>query len=101
MEITDKTVDELAHLARLQFDGDEKQRIKKDLTRIVSFMEKLNELDTEGVEPLIYLSEEINVMRLDEARTTITQEQALQNSPKRDSDYFKVPKVLKNPSDNG
>jgi aspartyl-tRNA(Asn)/glutamyl-tRNA(Gln) amidotransferase subunit C len=97
MEITDKTVDELAHLARLHFEGDEKQRIKKDLTRIVSFMEKLNELDTEGVEPLIYLSEEFNVMRKDEARKTITQEQALKNAPKRDSDYFKVPKVLKNP----
>jgi aspartyl-tRNA(Asn)/glutamyl-tRNA(Gln) amidotransferase subunit C len=57
----------------------------------------LNELDTEGVEPLIYLSEEFNVMRKDEARKTITQEQALKNAPKRDSDYFKVPKVLKNP----
>jgi aspartyl-tRNA(Asn)/glutamyl-tRNA(Gln) amidotransferase subunit C len=97
MEITDKTVDELAHLARLQFEGAEKERIKKDLNRILGFMEKLNELDTEGVEPLIYLSEEINVMRYDESRQTITQKQALKNAPKRDSDYFKVPKVLKNP----
>ncbi|MFT6028136.1 MAG: aspartyl-tRNA(Asn)/glutamyl-tRNA(Gln) amidotransferase subunit C, partial [Bacteroidia bacterium] len=50
MEITDKTVDELAHLARLQFEGDEKERIKKDLNKILTFMDKLNELDTEGVE---------------------------------------------------
>ncbi len=99
MEITDKTVDELAHLARLQFEGVEKERIKKDLNRILGFMEKLNELDTEGVEPLIYLSEEINVMRYDESRQTITQKQALKNAPKRDSDYFKVPKVLKNPAE--
>lgn len=99
MEITDKTVDELAHLARLQFEGEEKQRIKHDLNRILGFMEKLNELDTEGVEPLIYLSEEMNVLRNDEARKTITQQQALKNAPQRDSDYFKVPKVLKNPSE--
>jgi aspartyl-tRNA(Asn)/glutamyl-tRNA(Gln) amidotransferase subunit C len=72
---------------------------KKDLNRILGFMEKLNELDTEGVEPLIYLSEEINVMRYDESRQTITQKQALKNAPKRDSDYFKVPKVLKNPAE--
>lgn len=97
MEITDKTVDELAHLARLQFEGEEKERIKKDLNRILGFMEKLNELDTEGVEPLVHLSEELNVMRRDEAKRTISQEEALKNAPKRDSDYFKVPKVLKNP----
>jgi aspartyl-tRNA(Asn)/glutamyl-tRNA(Gln) amidotransferase subunit C len=99
MEITDRTVDELAHLARLQFEGEEKERIKNDLNRILGFMEKLNELDTEGVEPIIYLSEELNVLRNDEARTTITQQQALKNAPQRDSDYFKVPKVLKNPSE--
>jgi len=99
MEITDRTVDELAHLARLQFEGEEKERIKNDLNRILGFMEKLNELDTEGVEPLIYLSEELNVLRNDEARTTITQQQALKYAPQRDSDYFKVPKVLKNPSE--
>jgi aspartyl-tRNA(Asn)/glutamyl-tRNA(Gln) amidotransferase subunit C len=99
MEITDRTVDELAHLARLQFEGEEKERIKNDLNRILGFMEKLNELDTEGVEPLIYLCEELNVLRNDEARTTITQQQALKNAPQRDSDYFKVPKVLKNPAE--
>lgn len=68
MDITDKTVEELAHLARLQFEGEEKERIKKDLSKILTFMEKLNELDTEGVEPLIYLSEEINVMRRKEKK---------------------------------
>jgi len=99
MEITDKTVDELAHLARLEFKGEEKQRIKKDLSRILGFMEKLNEIDTEGVEPLIYLSEELNVMRNDEKKNTVSQKQALKNAPKADSDFFKVPKVLKNPEE--
>ncbi|MFC2175477.1 Asp-tRNA(Asn)/Glu-tRNA(Gln) amidotransferase subunit GatC [Bacteroidota bacterium] len=97
MEITDKTVDELAHLARLQFEGEDKERIKKDLNKILAFMDKLNELDTESVEPLIYMSEEMNVLRNDEKKKTITQKQALKNAPKADSDYFKVPKVLKNP----
>lgn len=101
MEITDRTVDELAHLARLHFEGEEKERIKNDLNRILGFMEKLNELDTEGVEPLIYLSEEINVLRDDVAKRTITQQEALKNAPQRDSDYFKVPKVLKNPGGEG
>lgn len=97
MEIADSTVDELAHLARLQFEGEEKERIKQDLNRILGFMEKLNEIDTEGVEPLIHLSEEVNVLRNDEVRSTVTQQQALKNAPQRDSDYFKVPKVLSNP----
>ena len=97
MDITDKTVDELAHLARLQFEGEEKEAIRKDLSRILDFMEKLNELDTNGIEPLIHLSEEFNVLRNDKAHNPITQEQALKNAPKRDSDYFKVPKVLSNP----
>ena len=99
MDITDKTVDEVAHLARLQFEGDEKQVIKKDMNRMLEFMNVLNELDTENVEPLIYMTEETNVMREDVTKSTLTQEQALKNAPAKDSDYFKVPKVLKNPAD--
>ena len=99
MDITDKTVDEIAHLARLQFEGEEKEAIKKDLNRILDFMEVLNEVDTSNVEPLIYMTDETNIMREDEVKTTITQAQALKNAPAKDSDYFKVPKVLKNPAD--
>lgn len=99
MDITDKTVDEIAHLARLQFEGEEREAIKKDLNRILDFMEVLNEVDTSNVEPLIYMTDETNVMREDEVKTTITQAQALKNAPDKDSDYFKVPKVLKNPAD--
>lgn len=99
MDITDKTVDEIAHLARLQFEGEEKEAIKKDLNRMLEFMDVLNEVDTSNVEPLIYMTEETNVMRDDVVKSTITQEQALKNAPSKDSDYFKVPKVLKNPAD--
>ena len=99
MDITDKTVDEIAHLARLQFEGAEKEAIKSDLNRIIGFMEKLNALDTEGVEPLVYMTEEVNVLREDKMETTISHQQALKNAPDRDSDYFRVPKVLQNPNE--
>lgn len=99
MDITDKTVDEIAHLARLQFEGEEKEAIKKDLNRMLEFMDVLNEVDTSSTDPLIYMTEETNVMRDDVIKSTITQEQALKNAPSKDSDYFKVPKVLKNPAD--
>lgn len=95
MELTDDLVRQVAHLARLSFEEAELQRIKSDMARITSFMEKLNELDTNGVEPLIYMTDEVNVLRDDAAQNTLTKAEALKNAPVHDSDYFKVPKVLK------
>jgi len=89
-----KTVDEIAHLARLEFDADAKAGILNDLNRMLSFVDKLNELDTSNVEPLIYMTDEKNVMRPDEPEVTLTQKEALKNAPKKDSDYFKAPKVI-------
>lgn len=94
MQVDDKLIDKLAHLARLEFENKAKEEIKKDLTRILSFVEKLNELNTDNVEPLIYIIEEVNVLREDEVKQSITQEDALKNAPKRDSDYFRVPRVV-------
>lgn len=94
MKIDKATVDKLADLAKLEFDAEAKQEIIKDLNRIIGFIEKLNELDTENIEPLIYMSDEVNVLREDEVRHDITHAEALQNAPKKDSDYFRVPKVL-------
>ena len=94
MKIDSKTVDKLAELAKLEFDESSKEEIIKDLNRIVTFVEKLNELDTSSVEPLVYLTEDTNVMRDDIVKQDITQEEALKNAPKRDSDYIKVPKVI-------
>ncbi len=94
MSISDKKVDQIAHLARLEFDDAEKQAIKVDLDRIIELCDKLNEVDTEGVEPLIYMSEEHNVLREDVAKKTLYKEEALKNAPQADSDYFKVPKVI-------
>lgn len=92
--IDTKTVDEIAHLARLEFDEKAKAGILNDLNRMLSFVDKLNELDTSGVEPLIYMTEERNVLRPDEPEVTLTQKEALKNAPKKDSDYFKAPKVI-------
>lgn len=91
-----KTVDEVAHLARLEFTEEGKTEILNDMNRMLAFVDKLNEMDTEGVEPLIYMTDEKNVMREDEPKDTITQKEALKNAPKKDSDYFKVPKVIDN-----
>lgn len=89
-----KTVDEIAHLARLEFDEQSKPEILNDINRMLSFVDKLNELDTNNVEPLIYMTDEKNVLRPDVPETTITQKEALKNAPKKDSDYFKAPKVI-------
>jgi len=94
MKIDLKIVDEVAHLARLEFDAKAKEEIANDMNRMLSFVEKLNELDTKGVEPLIYMTDESNVLREDEVKGTITQKEALLNAPKKDSDYFKVAKVI-------
>lgn len=94
MDITNEMVDKLADLAKLEFSTDEKEKLKDDLGRIIAFFEKLNELDTEHVEPLIFMSDAVNVLREDEVKQVITHEEALKNAPARDSDYFRVPKFL-------
>lgn len=94
MEITNETIDHIAHLARLEFEGDKKDAIRKDLQGIIAFMDKLQEVNTDAVEPLIFMTEELNHLRDDVEHDTLTQEEALLNAPKRDSDYFRIPKVL-------
>lgn len=89
-----KTVDEIAHLARLEYSENEKPEILNDMNRMLSFIDKLNELDTSKVEPLIYMTAEKNVLRDDVPEVTLTQKDALKNAPKKDSDYFKAPKVI-------
>lgn len=95
MKIDDALVNRLAELAKLEFDDASREEIKQDLSKILSLVEKLQELDTDNVEPLIYLTEETNVLRDDKAERNYPKEEALKNAPDKDSDYFKVPKVLK------
>ncbi len=92
--IDSETVQKIAHLARLEFTSAELEEIGADLGNILGFMQKLNEVDTTGIEPLIYMSQETNVLRKDVVKQEITHQEALKNAPKKDSDYFRVPKVI-------
>ncbi len=94
MDINNETIDKLADLAKLEFNDQEKENLKKDLSRILSYIETLNQVDTEGVEPLIFMNESVNVLREDLPGQTIPKADALKNAPSKDSDYFKVPKFI-------
>jgi aspartyl-tRNA(Asn)/glutamyl-tRNA(Gln) amidotransferase subunit C len=95
MEVNDTMVDKIAHLARLQFNDAEKASIKTDLQKMIAFVEKLNELDTTGVAPLLHMSDNVNVLREDEVKGSISREDGLKNAPLHDDQFFKVPKVIK------
>jgi aspartyl-tRNA(Asn)/glutamyl-tRNA(Gln) amidotransferase subunit C len=94
MTIDKETVEKVAHLARLELNETETQEMIKDMSKILDFMAKLNELDTSGVEPLVYMTGDINVLREDVVKQQITHEEALKNAPKHDEDYFLVAKVI-------
>ncbi|NUM51923.1 MAG: Asp-tRNA(Asn)/Glu-tRNA(Gln) amidotransferase subunit GatC [Flavobacteriales bacterium] len=94
-KIDSKTVERIAELSKLEFNDEEKKSVQNNLNRILAFVEKLNEVNTTGIEPLIYMVEEKGTLREDEAKQTITQQEALKNAPKKDSDYFKVPRMIK------
>jgi aspartyl-tRNA(Asn)/glutamyl-tRNA(Gln) amidotransferase subunit C len=94
MTIDKETVEKVAHLARLELAEDEKDKMIDDMSKILGFMAKLNEIDTSGIEPLVYMTNEINVTREDVVKQEITHEEALLNAPKHDENYFLVAKVI-------
>jgi aspartyl-tRNA(Asn)/glutamyl-tRNA(Gln) amidotransferase subunit C len=95
MNIDDKLLDHLSTLSRLEFEKNEREQIRHDLSEMLTFVEKLKEVNTTGVEPLIFMNERTNVMRQDETKTVLTPDEALANAPDRQGNYFRVPKVLK------
>ena len=94
MKVNNKLVEHLAHLSRLDFDDDSKQKMKFDFEKMLDFVAKLEEVDTDNVEPLSYMSSELNVLREDKVEQVLTQEQALKNAPVNDTDYIRIPKVI-------
>lgn len=94
MKITEEIVNHIAHLSRLEFEGEKKQAITEDMENIISFMNKLSEIPTDNVEPLVYMTEGYNNLREDIAEVSITQDEGLKNASKKDSDYFRIQKVL-------
>jgi aspartyl-tRNA(Asn)/glutamyl-tRNA(Gln) amidotransferase subunit C len=95
-KINNELVDKIAHLARLEFENEAKEEIKNDMERMLAFVEKLNEINTDNIEPLVYMNPETNKLREDIAIQTVTHKEGLLNAPKHDTDYFKVPKVVEN-----
>lgn len=94
MEINDELIDKLAMLSRLRFNETEKGAIKNDMGKMIRFVDKLNELDTTGVEPLMHISNNVNMLREDVVSRGCSREEALLNSPLKDKQFFKVPKVI-------
>lgn len=97
MKIDLETIDKIAHLARLDVKESDKQGLIDDMNNILNFMDKLNEVNTEGVEPLVYMTDEVNVLRKDVVDQVISREEALQNAPKQDGKFFHVAKVINKP----
>ena len=94
MAVTKKDVEKIAELAQLKFSEQELESFTHQMNEILAYMDKLNELDTENVEPLSHPVEQTNVFREDELKPSITTEDALKNAPAKDEHYFKVPKVI-------
>lgn len=96
MNVNDELIDKLSKLSKLDFSSAESRiEIKADLSKILSFMEKLNELNTDNIEAMVYINEDVNVMRNDEVNYPISKSAALQNAPLKNEDYIKVPKFVK------
>lgn len=94
MKIDREALDKIAHLARLEFDEKDAEKVMQDMSNIVSWVEKLKEVDTTGVEPLTTMSHEVNAMREDVVGEPLKREEALKLAPTHDETYFRVPKVL-------
>jgi len=97
MKIDEKTLDRVAKLAHLDFsDPVARTAMLADMERVIGFVEKLNEVDTTGIEPLIFMTKENDVLREDVIvpEDIVSKADALKNSPVKDSDYFKVPRVV-------
>ncbi|RYF94666.1 MAG: Asp-tRNA(Asn)/Glu-tRNA(Gln) amidotransferase subunit GatC [Chitinophagaceae bacterium] len=95
MEVNDLLVDNLAKLSHLSFTEQERKEIKSDLQEMITFIEKLQEVNTDGVEPLLHMSSNVNILRDDVVQGSVTREEALKNAPDSDGTFFKVPKVIK------
>ncbi len=94
MVIDKQTVHKVADLARIEIKDNEVENLTKEMNKILTFMEKLNELDTEGVKPLVYMNEEANVWREDVAKNEISVKDGLKNAALHNERFFMVPKII-------
>jgi len=94
MNIDRKTIHKVADLARIAVKEEQVDNLIVEMSKILTFMEKLNELDTQHVEPLVYLNTEVNVFRDDVVKHEITVEEGLSNASKHNEEFFMVPKII-------
>lgn len=94
MNIDKETIYKVADLARIEIGENEVETLQADMTKILTFMEKLNELDTTDVQPLVYMNPEVNVWRADVVQQELTVAEGLKNAAKHNEDFFFVPKIL-------
>lgn len=94
MKIDQETVLKIAHLARIEIKSDEVEQLSEGLQQILTWMEKLNEVNTTGIEPLRHMSAEMNALREDRIRNQLARQEAMANSPDPDNQFFRVPKVI-------
>jgi aspartyl-tRNA(Asn)/glutamyl-tRNA(Gln) amidotransferase subunit C len=94
MKVDDQLISRLEHLSRLQLSAAERKMIQADLENILEMVEKLQEVDVENIEPLVYVNADENRLRKDEIKNQVTREDALRNAPSEDGTFFRVPKVI-------
>ncbi len=94
MKIDKEALHKIAHLARLEIQEEDEEKLIESLSETLTWVAKLEEIDTEGVEPLTSMSKEVNALREDVAQNTLEREKGLKNAPDTDGEYFKVPKFL-------
>jgi aspartyl-tRNA(Asn)/glutamyl-tRNA(Gln) amidotransferase subunit C len=94
MIIDKQTITKVANLARIEIQENDVEALITDMNKILTFMEKLNELDTNGVEPLIYMNTDENVWREDVVKQEITVQEGLKNAALHNEDFFLVPKII-------
>jgi len=95
INVDDDLIVKLSKLAKLKFDEKSAEKMKAELSKIIEFVNAISKIDTQNIEPLIYMSEETNTLRADKIENEISQKDALKNAPQKDSDYFKLPTILK------
>ncbi|HEY0680454.1 MAG TPA: Asp-tRNA(Asn)/Glu-tRNA(Gln) amidotransferase subunit GatC [Chitinophagaceae bacterium] len=95
MEVNDALLDKLSDLARLYIEPTEREGLKQDLQRMITFVEKLQELDTGDTGPLLHMTDTADVLREDVVEGSVSRKEAMMNAPDSDGEFFRVPRVIK------
>jgi aspartyl-tRNA(Asn)/glutamyl-tRNA(Gln) amidotransferase subunit C len=97
MRVTIEDVEKIARLARLELSGEEKEKYRLQMDEMLDYVEQLNTLDTEGVEPTFSVRAAGTGLREDGRTESLPAEEALKNAPARTGGFFRVPKIISKP----